>query len=537
MRARLLWCLAFLCGAEIAHAQQWPAYPATGNFPGYAPTYQGVPNAAGYPYPSGGAPMPYYNTPSMNAYGAPYNPAMNSYPGYPAYNYSTNYPQYTIPPYGQAGTGYPNPPQAPFVAPPPGSLTGMASDKDTPPSAVPIAPPGPGTGKPTKPLTELVDDDGVQAPPREPEAAPARPQVFWISANYTLSFFRTGVQPGPLVTTGSAADAVPGALGSPNTTVLFGNNVSFNPFSGVRLDAGVFLDRDSRWSLDWNGLLITPNHTHFSAASDAAGNPVLARPVFDTVTGTPTSYIDARPGVAAGGVAIDTKALLIGTELNLQYRTDPLARLQAGALAGFRFLNLSESLSIQDNLAPLTANALTFQGAFVNAPSSLSDQDRFRTRNYFYGPQLGGQMSWQEQWFLVNAFGKVGLGVTQQDVNINGSTTLITPTGNTTVPGGILAQTTNSGRFSRDVFGVVPEFGLNVGIQANQYVRLMVGYSFLLWNSVVRPGAQIDPAVNTGLVPSDRAFGTPGGPTRPAFSFRDELFWVQTFSVGVQVTY
>jgi hypothetical protein len=39
-----------------------------------------------------------------------------------------------------------------------------------------------------------------------------------------------------------------------------------------------------------------------------------------------------------------------------------------------------------------------------------------------------------------------------------------------------------------------------------------VGYDFLFWNDVVRPGSQIDPVVNPNLLPPT----IPGGPNRPA---------------------
>src|SRR5690349_12072152 len=43
------------------------------------------------------------------------------------------------------------------------------------------------------------------------------------SADYLLWWVRKGPTPGPLLTTGSADDAIPGALGQPNTVPLFGD--------------------------------------------------------------------------------------------------------------------------------------------------------------------------------------------------------------------------------------------------------------------------------------------------------------------------
>jgi hypothetical protein len=59
--------------------------------------------------------------------------------------------------------------------------------------------------------------------------------------------------------------------------------------------------------------------------------------------------------------------------------------------------------------------------------------------------------------------------------------------------------------------GVVPEVGVKVGYQVTPHLRAQVGYDFLYWSDVVRPGSQIDPLINTNLIPP----ATPGGPGRP----------------------
>ena len=41
MRTQLLCALAILCGAGVAHAQQWQAYPQNGYYQGYGSGYQG----------------------------------------------------------------------------------------------------------------------------------------------------------------------------------------------------------------------------------------------------------------------------------------------------------------------------------------------------------------------------------------------------------------------------------------------------------------------------------------------------------------
>ena len=82
------------------------------------------------------------------------------------------------------------------------------------------------------------------------------------------------------------------------------------------------------------------------------------------------------------------------------------------------------------------------------------------------GVQLGGKVRWQEDWFFVGAYGKVAFGATQQSVLINGSTTVHSATlGDQTATGGILALPSNIGDYRRTIFGIVPEAGINFGVE------------------------------------------------------------------------
>jgi hypothetical protein len=137
----------------------------------------------------------------------------------------------------------------------------------------------------------------------------------------------------------------------------------------------------------------------------------------------------------------------------------------------------------------------------------------------------------------VSAFGKAGIGWTDEEVDINGSTTLTTGGQSFIAGGGILALPSNIGQHEQTVFGFVPEGGLTVGVKIKPCLRLLAGYSFLYWNSVVRPGNQIDRVVNPALVPTDISFGTLTGPARPTFQFHEENFWVHTLTVGLDFRY
>ena len=59
------------------------------------------------------------------------------------------------------------------------------------------------------------------------------------------------------------------------------------------------------------------------------------------------------------------------------------------------------------------------------------------------------------------------------------------------------------------------------------FLRLNVGYTFLAWSNVVRPGDQIDRVANISQIPPPVGPGTLMGPANPAFNFKDSFFWAQ----------
>jgi hypothetical protein len=132
----------------------------------------------------------------------------------------------------------------------------------------------------------------------------------------------------------------------------------------------------------------------------------------------------------------------------------------------------------------------------------------------------------------------VALGGVHQTANINGSTLFAVPGMPVSFQnGGLLALPTNSGRFSRDRFAVVPEVGVKVGYQLTAHVRCFVGYSFLYISDVARPGHQVDPVVNVAQLPSQFGPGALVGAPRPGFSFKGSDFWAQGVSFGLEIRY
>jgi hypothetical protein len=99
--------------------------------------------------------------------------------------------------------------------------------------------------------------------------------------------------------------------------------------------------------------------------------------------------------------------------------------------------------------------------------------------------------------------------------------------------GGLLVLPSNSGRFSSDRLGFASEVGLTLGYQLTDHVQLTVGYSFLYLTDVLRPGGQIDLAVN----PSQLLPGTLAGVRRPIFTPHSTDVWAQGINFGLVARY
>jgi hypothetical protein len=255
----------------------------------------------------------------------------------------------------------------------------------------------------------------------------------------------------------------------------------------------------------------------------------------------------AFPGIASGDIHLRSFSRLQGAELNAIYnvcccpRCEPECAHECGwyyrleLLSGFRFLDLDEGLGISEttHVNPALPSASPFFGG-----NTISMADQFNAHSSFYGGQVGARTEVRRGRLFVEAVGKVALGETREVVDIRGATA-ITPLGGTPVvtPVGFLASGSNSGHFTRDKFAVVPETGINVGCQVTDHLRAFVGYTFLYWSSVVRPGDQIDVGLSGTQIPTDTRFNPQAGPARPAFLLRDTSFWTQGINVGMEFRY
>ena len=316
-----------------------------------------------------------------------------------------------------------------------------------------------------------------------------QPPRLWASADYLLWWVKDAPLSVPIVTTGDPNVGFPtmntaGALGQPGTAVLLGDSsLNFKSFSGMRFTLGGWVDPQQTMGIEGSGFVLERRTNQFAAASDASGNPPLYFPRFNSFSGTEGGFPIADPLRGfAGDVLVSSSLRLWGAEVNGCLNVAHRPGLEVSVLAGFRYADLTESLNINNTTSDLI---------FLN---NTTQNDFFGTRNQFYGGQLGARLGLQRDRFSLDATGKVALGATHQVVDIQGNSTQLgpnplVPPGLGTFPGGFYAQPSNIGRRDSNDFTVLPSVELKVGYQLTSGLRATVGYDFLYWNQVVRPGA------------------------------------------------
>jgi len=355
-----------------------------------------------------------------------------------------------------------------------------------------------------------------------------------------------------LVTTSPIDVQPPGAIGAPTTTVLFGNEWTNNDArSGYRITMGYWFRCCCRLGIEADYFDLGGQTARYYASS--TGDPVLARPIYDSVNEIQTSVAIAYPGLVDGNVDVRSFDYFQSTGVNLRYNLRSRAQCRTmgcddcgdgcdggcdacccvpeccrlDLIGGYRYHRLGDKVTIRDREI-----ATDPQGTVT--PGTIFDlYDSFRSRNNFHGGELG-LMAYVERgcWsfeFLV----KAAMGNNRQTVWIDGSTAITVP-GSSTVnyPGALLALPSNIGTYSRDKFVVIPQIGVEVGYQLTCRLRAYAGYNFLYWANVMRAAHAIDLDINPAQIPPSQSTTPP-----PTFSFSDTDFWSHGVNFGLELCY
>ncbi len=350
----------------------------------------------------------------------------------------------------------------------------------------------------------------------------------------------------PLVSTGPDANEE-GFLVNSDSTILYGaplapatggnGTQNFHGFWGGRVTMGYRFDDDGHLAAEARFFMLQNQSAGFTAqgSSNSLDMGGMRVPVFNTVPYTPGSATDLTvsenglpvfiSGILAGKVTIANSLKLWGSDAVAVFDIQRSSQWELSGLAGVRYLNLSENFDLTDSLVGLS-------GPFVSQSGSVSDH--FGTTNQFYGAVVGlrGRAAWGP--VSVSLTGRLALGASHEALDVSGAFQAVNFTASSG-PQGIFAQPSNSGSHLSNVFAVVPEVEAKLGYDVTPSIRLTLGYDFLYYSSVVRPGYQINRNLPKGQV--FQQGGTAVSATSPFPLFNKTGFFAHGLSMGMAVRF
>lgn len=386
---------------------------------------------------------------------------------------------------------------------------------------------------------------------------PAPDTHFYGGLEYLLWWVKDAPLSVPLVSSGPVSTTHHGLLGVPaiaasDSTVLYGaphypaqggsDSQRFQGFSGMRLKLGYSFGAEHKYGVEASGFALQSQSAGYQAAGDSTGNPILGVPVYNTVTYN-VGNLSIRPGedslpfslpdqpgrfrssgALTGSVNIVNDLELWGTELVGTVSLYRKPSFELSGLVGVRYLSLSESLM-------MTTSIQGVSGPFTNQSGAAIDG--FRTQNQFFGGLVGLRGAYSSGRMSAELSARVALGNSHQVQNIAGGFYSVNfPPPSSSGTEGIFAQPANEGTTSTDRFSVVPDVQLKIAYAITPRLRATVGYDFLYYSSVQRPGDQINRNVPKGQTfnQADPTVST----TSPSRITKTTDFFAHGFSFGME---
>jgi len=391
------------------------------------------------------------------------------------------------------------------------------------------------------PMRELIKrgfvTDGITLAPDGVDSDGGPANRYFVTGEYLLWWM-----PGfgtPVLATSNANTALNGYLGEPGTTAIIGPGSLVNSTrSGFRIRGGAWLNDCGSCGID--GSFFFLGNRSATSVVNSDNFPLITRPVFvpNLIPGTNTPLGEngeavAVPGVLRGAVTAQAQSQLWGADVNFRKSLCNTCNTRAEIFAGYRFLDLRESLGITEDITVIGSSPRIRTTDPIGTHVIVHDQ--FTTTNYFNGGQIGALYERQFGRWYMNARGSVALGDTHQVLEISGYQIHQAPGMAPMVfNGGLLAAGPNLGTFTKDRFSVVPELTLNLGYRVTDNLRVFAGYNFLLWTNVIRPGNQIDHVVDLTFVPNALPLGF-SGQYRPHPLFKQSDLVVNGIQFGLDL--
>ncbi len=382
----------------------------------------------------------------------------------------------------------------------------------------PNCPPG-GDDDPLNLENRVVRDNAFNGP----DGGDCRPLEHQLTFEYLILWFKQHTHP-PLVTTGFATDAIPGALDQPNTKILNNTRTGAGASDALRVTYTYWLVDPEICAVDSSFMIMERRLLGFRFASDANGTPVISRPFFNPVANTEDADPRALPNTQSGSVTDHFLTRLMGAEANFKYNVSGVPASEGPSftvMVGPRWIRLDEKYFNLDFSQDLPAG--TGQSRVFN--------DNITCYNNFFGGQIGSAMRCRWDRLSLELLSKIAVGQNFQSVKTVGITGIHDDaTGaNSFLPGALYVQNSNTGNFHFEHISVVPEVNLNVGIQITDNFKFSFGYGVFDMSNVVRPGSLIQSKIEI------QTTGIPG--TFPTSHHNTTDFWAQWVNFGFEFVF
>jgi hypothetical protein len=422
---------------------------------------------------------------------------------------------------------------------PPAPLPGMLPAPDQP------LPGGEKVSQPLQPVDQPPPPPPVETPETPPPAVVKNTihdrdaktgQVLgsWWDSDELLIWWNKAAPVPALVTASRGARPV---LGAPTTSVIVGGKaIDTQDSAGYRLAYGFSLNQEDTVGFEGRYFFLG-TRTYSTSITDFGEDRyhAIGLPFINANTGREGVLTLANTGYSSSLISVFTSSRVQGAEANFIGNLYAGGGLKVHALAGYRFFQANEGLRVESTYLRYPTPATNFYQTL----GMIADQ--FDGHNEFHGGQVGMMVDAHRGPFYVEITGKAALGTNFEMVRIDGATHLVTAA--YPVPllqsfhGGVYAQGTNIGQYTRSVFAVVPEGIFKVGLKLGDRGRFYIGYNFLYLSDAVRPGDQIDRTVNPRQIPLV-ALGRPYiGQDSPVPTLVRSDFWTQGLIIGFEARF
>ncbi len=350
----------------------------------------------------------------------------------------------------------------------------------------------------------------------------------WVRGEYLMWWHKSADLP-PLATTSPPDTPIEdaGVLGLPGTDVLAGGRRSGSGVRlGTRLTLGWWLSPCQIWGVETSYMSLGTGTVEHRLTGQE--RPILARPFFNVQTpAREDRVVLAYPNEWEDGLLhADLRHRLDSVEVLLRRAINRQCDRHWDLLFGYRYARMAEQLTVDSSTTSVGLVSQLAVGTLIEV------SDRFHAVNEFHGAELGLAAAVRHCDWTLDVTAKVALGGTRSRVAVDGGTVI-------TVPGadpvshsaGMLALDSNITTQERHSFSAVPELRVSVAWDLTCRLKATLGYSFLYWSRVARPGDQIDRNLDPSRFPIPE--GTQADIPAPAPLFVLTDYWAQGLSLGL----